>query len=326
MRSALRRLATGAMAALFAGLSVTGWAQGTWPEKPVRIVLPFPPGGSTDLLAREVAQGLGAAFGQNVVVENRPGAASTIGPAAVAKAAPDGYTLLFTSSHYAIIASLYRQLPYDPRKDLAPVSFVANVPVVMVVNPGVRAASVAEFIALARAQPGALNFASSGTGGVAHLSGELFATLAGVSMKHVPYKGGAPAMSDLLGGHVQVMFDAISTSLPHIRSGKLRALAWTGKARSPILPDLPTIAESGVPGYASSAWFAMFAPAGTPADVVRKVSAEVKRIVSQPAMRERQLGLGVELAGSTPEEFAAFLDEDISKWARVIREARVPQE
>ena len=307
-------------ALVLAALAIGAHAQ-TWPNKPVKIVLPFPPGGSTDLLAREVALGLTNANGQQFLVENKPGAASTLGTAFVAKAPPDGYTLLFTSSHYAIVATLYKNLPYDAKKDLAPVSMVADIPVVLVANAAVPAKNVQELIALAKAKPGTLNFASSGAGGVAHLSGELFKAMAGVDMRHVPYKGGAPAMQDLLGGHVQLMFDAISTSLPNIRAGKLHALAWTGKTRSPILPDLPTIAESGVPGYASAAWFAMFAPAGTPRDIIQKLSAQVKTIVANPALRERQLGLGVDLVGSTPEALEAQLSEEIVKWAKVIRDS-----
>ena len=307
-------------ALIVAALAISAHAQ-SWPNKPVKIILPFPPGGSTDLLAREVALGLTAANGQQFVVENKPGAGSTLGTAFVAKAPADGYTFLFTSSHYAIVATLYKNLPYDAKKDLAPVSMVADIPVVLVANAAVPAMNVQELIALAKAKPGTLNFASSGAGGVAHLSGELFKALAGVDMRHVPYKGGAPAMQDLLGGHVQLMFDAISTSLPNIRAGKLHALAWTGKTRSPILPDLPTIAESGVPGYASAAWFAMFAPAGTPKDVIQKLSTQVKAIVANPALRERQLGLGVDLVGSTPEVLEAQLSEEIVKWAKVIKDS-----
>jgi len=316
MKKSCLRLA----ALIVAALAISAQAQ-SWPNKPVKIILPFPPGGSTDLLAREVALGLTTANGQQFVVENKPGAASTLGTAFVAKAPPDGYTFLFTSSHYAIVATLYKNLPYDAKKDLAPVSMVADIPVVLVANAAVPAKSVQELIALAKAKPGTLNFASSGAGGVAHLSGELFKALAGVDLRHVPYKGGAPAMQDLLGGHVQLMFDAISTSLPNIRAGKLHALAWTGKTRSPILPDLPTIAESGVPGYASAAWFAMFAPAGTPKDIVQKLSAQVKTIVANPALRERQLGLGVDLVGSTPEALEAQLSEEIVKWAKVIKDS-----
>ena len=307
-------------ALIVAALAIGAHAQ-TWPNKPVKIILPFPPGGSTDLLAREVALGLTNANGQQFVVENKPGAGSTLGTAFVAKAPPDGYTFLFTSSHYAIVATLYKNLPYDAKKDLAPVSMVADIPVVLVANAAVPAKNVQELIALAKSKPGTLNFASSGAGGVAHLSGELFKALAGVDLRHVPYKGGAPAMQDLLGGHVQLMFDAISTSLPNIRAGKLHALAWTGKTRSPILPDLPTIAESGVPGYASAAWFAMFAPAGTPKDIVQKLSTQVKTIVANPALRERQLGLGVDLVGSTPEALETQLSEEIVKWAKVIKDS-----
>ena len=316
MKKSCLRLA----ALIVAALAISAQAQ-SWPNKPVKIILPFPPGGSTDLLAREVALGLTTANGQQFVVENKPGAASTLGTAFVAKAPPDGYTFLFTSSHYAIVATLYKNLPYDAKKDLAPVSMVADIPVVLVANAAVPAKSVQELIALAKAKPGTLNFASSGAGGVAHLSGELFKALAGVDLRHVRYKGGAPAMQDLLGGHVQLMFDAISTSLPNIRAGKLHALAWTGKTRSPILPDLPTIAESGVPGYASAAWFAMFAPAGTPKDIIQKLSAQVKAIVSNAALRERQLGLGVDLVGSTPEALEAQLSEEIVKWAKVIKDS-----
>lgn len=198
---------------------------------------------------------------------------------------------------------------------------VAEIPLVLVANSGVPARNVPELIALAKAKPGSFHFASSGTGGVPHLSGELFKSMAGVDMRHVPYKGGAPAMQDLLGGHVQLMFDAVFTSLPNIRAGKLNALAWTGARRSPIFPNLPTIAESGVQGYATVAWLAMFVPAGTPKEIVHKVSAQVKTIVANAAMREKQLGLGVELIGSTPEEFDAQLSEEIVKWAKVIKDS-----
>jgi tripartite-type tricarboxylate transporter receptor subunit TctC len=294
-------------------------AQGAWPSRPVKFVVPFAPGGSTDLMAREVARGVGAAIGQPVVVENRPGAGSTLGTTQVARSPGDGYTFLFTSSHYAIVPSLYKPLGYDPARDLLPVSLVCVLPVILVVNPSVPVRSVRELIELARRSPTGLNFASSGSGGVAHLSGELFKTMAQIDLKHVPYKGGGPAMQDLLGGHVQMMFDAVSTSMPHIRSGALRPIAWTGAARSPILPDLPTIAESGVPGYNSSSWLGMFAPAGTPADVIQRISREVKATLDKPEVRERQLALGVEVVASTPEQFASQLREEIPKWERVVQ-------
>ena len=318
--SPLRRRLLAAMSAGGAAWSAgRAGAQGAWPNRPIKFVVPFAPGGSTDLMAREVARGAGAALGQPVVVENRPGAGSTLGTTQVARAPGDGYTFLFTSSHYAIVPSLYKPLGYDPVKDLVPVSLVCVLPVILVVNPSVPARSVKELIELARRSPAGLNFASSGSGGVAHLSGELFKTMAQVELKHVPYKGGGPAMQDLLGGHVQMMFDAVSTSMPHIRSGALRPIAWTGSARSPILPDLPTIAESGVPGYNSSSWLGMFAPAGTPAEAVQRISREVKATLDKPEVRERQLALGVEVVASTPEQFASQLREEIPKWERVVQ-------
>ena len=296
-------------------------AQATYPAKTVRMIVPFPPGGSTDLMAREVARGLTEAWGQPFVVENRGGAGSTIGTAAVAKSPADGYTLLFASSHYAIVPGLYKDLAYDPVRDFTPISLVCYVPVVLVANPKVPANNVAELIAYAKANPGKLNYASSGAGGVAHLSAEMFNSMAGVKLVHVPYKGGGPAMTDLLGGQVQVFFDGVSTSMPHIRAGTLKPLAWTGRKRISVLPNLPTVAESGVPGYASDAWFALFAPAGTPRDIVAKVSREVSRIVNRPEFKARQLELGLDMAGSTPEEMEAFLAEELAKWGKVIKES-----
>jgi tripartite-type tricarboxylate transporter receptor subunit TctC len=290
-----------------------------WPDKPIRFVVPFAPGGSTDLMAREVAQGVSASIGQPIVVENRPGAASTVGTGLVARMPADGYSFLVTSSHFSIVPHLYKNLPYDAAKDFAPVTLLCTLPVILVVHPEVPAKNVQELIALAKSKP--LNFASSGSGGVAHLSGELFKALAGVDIRHVPYKGGGPAMSDLLGGHVQLMFDAISTSMPHIRSGALRPLAWTGSTRSSLIPDLPTIAESGVPGYASSSWLGMFAPAGTPPEIVQRMSKEVRAVLDRPEVRQRQLALGVEIAATTPEQFTAQLKDEFPKWEKLIRES-----
>jgi len=301
--------------------STPAHAQSGYPGRPIHLYVPFPPGGGTDLMAREVAQGIGAALGQPVLVENRPGAASITATAMVAKMPADGHALLFTSSHYAILPGLYKSLPYDPRKDLVPVSLVARVPMILVVNPSLPARDVKELIALAKSAPKPLTFASSGTGGVAHLSGELFKSLAGIELLHVPYKGAGPAMNDLRGGHVQMMFDAIPTSLPHIRAGALRPLAWTGSQRSPVLPDLPTIAESGVPGYASEGWVGMFAPAGTSSEIVQRIGREVRAVLDQPAVRERQLGLGFEVVASAPGEFATQLEAEFAKWERVVRES-----
>ena len=308
------------LAALLLCLATQALAQG-YPNRPVKIVVPFPPGGSTDLMAREVARGLTEALGQPFVVENRGGAGSTIGTTAVAKSANDGYTLLFASSHYAIVPGLYKDLTYDPVKDMAPISLVCNVPVVLVVNPAVPAKDVKELIAYTKANPAKVNYASSGSGGVAHLSAEMFNSMAGVKMTHVPYKGGGPAMTDLLGGQVQVFFDGVSTSMPHIRAGTLKPLAWSGKKRVSVLPNLPTVAESGVPGFSSDAWFAMFAPAGTPKDIIEKVSRETAKIVQRPEFRARQLDLGLDMVGSTPAEMEAFLAEELAKWGKVIRDS-----
>ncbi len=314
-----RRMLTGIGAAgLSAALSHPSRAQGAWPNRPVRFIVPFPPGGSTDLMAREVAQGASAALGQPFLVENRAGAASTVGSAQAARSAPDGYTFLFTSSHIAIVPSLYSTLGFDPLKDFVPVSLVCTLPVILVANPSLPARSVAEIVELSRRSPQGLTFGSSGNGGVSHLSGELFKSMTQANLRHVAYKGGGPAMTDLIGGHVNLMFDAVSTSMPHIKSGAIRPVAWTGSRRSPILPELPTIAESGVPGYESSSWLGLFAPAGTPPEVVQRISREVRTTLDRQEVRERQLALGVEIVANTPEEFGRQLAAEIPKWRKVV--------
>jgi tripartite-type tricarboxylate transporter receptor subunit TctC len=316
---ARRRVLLGMGAAgLTATLSRPSRAQGAWPTKPVRFIVPFPPGGSTDLMAREVAQGVGAAIGQTVIVENRAGAASTVGTAQVARSAPDGYTFLFTSSHIAIVPSLYNNLSFDPVKDFVPVSLVCTLPVILVANPSLPAKTVAEIVELSKRTPQGLTFGSSGNGGVSHLSGELFKSMTQANLRHVAYKGGGPAMTDLIGGHVNVMFDAVSTSMPHIKSGAIRPVAWTGSKRSAILPDLPTIAESGVAGYDSSSWLGLFAPAGTPPEIVQRVSKEVRATLDRQEVRDRQLALGVEIVANTPEEFGRQLAAEIPKWRKVV--------
>lgn len=318
-RSLMRLLGASTMLAAGAGVaSGSAMAQGAWPNRPVKFIVPFSAGGSTDLMAREVGQGVSSAIGQPVIVENRAGAGSTLGTAQAARSPGDGYTFLVTSSHYAIVPSLYKPLPYDAMRDLLPVSLLCTLPVILVANPQVPAKTVKEVIELAKRTPGGLNIASSGSGGVSHLSAELFKSMAGIEMKHVPYKGGGPAMQDLIGGHVQLMFDAVSTSMPHIRSGALRPIAWTGAKRSSILPDLPTIAESGLPGYESSSWLGMFAPAGTPPEVIQRISREARATLDRPEVRERQLALGVEIVASTPEQFGGQLQQEIPKWEKVV--------
>jgi tripartite-type tricarboxylate transporter receptor subunit TctC len=318
MTSMLHRSALGIVLALVAALAC---AQ-TYPTKPIRIVVPFPPGGATDILARDVAQKLTEAWGQSVIVDNRPGAGGNIGSELVAKSAPDGYTLeMGTVGTHAINASLYAKMPYDHVKDFTPVILVAGVPNVLVVNPSVPANSVGELIAYAKANPGKLNFASSGNGTSIHLSGELFKVMAGVQITHVPYKGSTPALQDLLAGQVQMMFDNLPPSLPQIKAGKLRALAVTSLARAPALPDVPTLSESGLPGFDASSWFGILAPAGTPAPIVAKLNAEVAKWLATPEAKEKLAKQGANIAGGTPADFAKHIAAETAKWAKVVKES-----
>ena len=293
-----------------------------YPTKPVRLVVPFPPGGATDIIARAVAQKLGETLGQSIVVDNRPGAGGNVGTELVAKAAPDGYTLeMGTVGTHAINASLYAKMPYDNVKDFAPIILVAGVPNVLEVTPSLPVNSVQELIAYAKANPGKLNFASSGNGTSIHLSGELFKVMAGVQMTHVPYKGSAPALQDLIGGNVQLMFDNLPPSLPQIKSGKLRAIAVTSAARAPALPDVPTIAESGLPGFEASSWFGLLAPAGTPPAIIAKINAEVATWLASPEGREKLAAIGANAAGGSPEDFARHIQAETAKWAKVVKES-----
>jgi len=308
---------------VFAAAPQPAFAQTSYPTKPVRFVVPFAPGGSIDLLAREVAVRLGNNLGQQVIVENRGGAGGLIGINTVAKAPADGYTILFGSSHFAVAPSLQKSPTYDPVKDFLPVSLVAHIPLVLVVNPKLEVTSVSQLMAMAKTRPGGLNYGTSGVAGGAHLAGELFNSMAGVKLEHVPYKGGGPALQDLLGGQIQVMFGAVSTHLPHVRSGRLRALAWTGAQRIELLPDLPTIAESGLPGYSGDAWAAVFAPAGTPPEIVARLSDEVRKVVNEKSFRDKQLSDGVVPVGSSAEQLGAYLKSEIAKWAKVVKDANI---
>jgi tripartite-type tricarboxylate transporter receptor subunit TctC len=298
-----------------------------YPSKPIRIVVPFPPGGGTDVGTRVIAQKLQESLGQPVVVENKGGAAGILGSEYTAKAAPDGYTLMMGNiGTHAINVSLYKSLSYDPVKDFAPISQVAGLPMLLLVHPSVKATTVAELVAFAKANPGKLNYSSSGAGGMPHVSGALFANMTGIQMVHVPYKGGGPAVADLIAGHVSLSFATALESLPQVKGGKLRALAVSSAKRSVAAPELPTIAEAGVPGYESGSWLALYAPAGTPKDIVTKLSAEAVRIVNLPDVRERLLLQGAEPIGSTPEQLAATQLADTAKYARVLREAGVRPE
>jgi tripartite-type tricarboxylate transporter receptor subunit TctC len=304
--------------ALACGIAAQAHAQ-AWPSKPVRYVVPFPPGGATDILARSIADKLGPALGQPVIVENRAGAAGNLGTELVAKAAPDGYTILMVTVAQSISESLYAKLGYNLMRDLAPVILVARVPNVMVVHPSVPARSVKEFVAYAKANPGKINFASSGSGTSIHMSGELFKLLTGVDIVHIPYKGSAAALTDLIGGQVSIMFDNLPPSMSHIRSGKLRALAITTTTRYPALPDLPTMIEAGVPGYESSSWFGIMVPAGTSKDVVARLNAEARKIMAMADVRERFDQQGAVASPGTPQDFDKFIRAEIAKWAKVVK-------
>jgi len=300
-------------------ISCASSAQG-YPDHAIRLVVPFPAGGTTDILARAAAQKLTESLGKSVVVDNRPGAGGNIGADLVAKSPPDGYTLLMgTVGTHAINPSLYAKMPYDHVKDFVPVVLVAGVPNVLVVNPSLPVNSVADLIKLAKSKPGSINFASSGNGTSIHLSGELFKTMAGVDMTHVPYKGSAPALTDLMGGQVQVMFDNLPSSLPHIKAGKLRAIAVTSLKRAPALPDVPTISESGLPGFEASSWFGILAPAGTPPAIVTRLNTEINKWLQTPEAKEQLLAQGAQAAGGTPEQFAAHIRAETDKWAKVVK-------
>jgi tripartite-type tricarboxylate transporter receptor subunit TctC len=294
-----------------------GFAQ-DYPSRPVRIVVPFAAGGSSDTISRIIAQKLTASVGQTFVVENRPGAGGNIGMDSVAKAAPDGYTLLFAAGSLAINVSLYSKLPFDPVKDFQPIIHVCSVTGILVVHPSVPAASAAQFIELARSQPGKLNFASAGSGTVIHLAGEMFKSMANVDLVHVPYKGSGPALADLLGGQVQAMFANMPGTLQHVRAGKLRVLAVTSEKRSELLPDVPALSEL-VPGYAASTWFGVLAPAGTPPAIVARLNAEFAKALASPEVISHLRSEGAEVTGGTPEWFRDFLRADISRWAPVVK-------
>ena len=298
-----------------------------WPNRPVRLLVPFAAGaGTNDIMARLVGQHLGAGLGQPVVIENRPGAGGIAGTDAAAKAAPDGYTFLITNVSLVTSAYLYARLPYDPQKDFVPVSLVATAPLMLVVHPSVAASSVQELIALARANPGRLSYGSGGVGSTPHLSGELFKSLAGIDALHVPYKGGAPALNDLLGGQLSFMIENVPGTMPFVKGGKLRALAITSAERSPLDPTLPTMAEAGVPGYEVVGWNGIVAVAGTPPGIVARLQAEVGKALRLPEVRERLAALGGEPVGSTPEEFGAFLRAEMARWGRIIREQGIRSE
>ena len=304
-------------------LTAGALAQQDYPTRPIRIVVPSSPGGGTDILARQIAQKLTERWGQQVIVDNRPGAGQMIGIELVAKAAPDGYMLVMTATPLALNTVLYKKVPYDPVRDFAPISQVAAMPNIIVTHPALPARTIRELIALAKSHPGQLVYASSGVGTGPHLSMELFLTMAGVKMGHVPYKGTNPGMIDTMAGQIQVLMSTLLPPLPHIKTGRLRALGVTSSKRVSSLREVPTVAEAGVPGYEVVGWYGIAAPANTPRDVINKLYSEIANILQSPETREKLAADGAEPVGSTPEQFTAFIQSEIDKWSRVVKSSGI---
>ena len=319
----MKRFAITCCGLMLAGLCQTGMAQ-SYPARPIRIIVPFPAGGIADLFGRVIGQKFTEAWGQPAVVENRPGAGGNIGAELVAKSAPDGYTLVTGSiGTHAVNVSLFSKLAYDPIRDFVPVALIMEAEGLLVLHPSVPARTVKELIALAKARPGQIAYASAGHGTASHLSGELFKSMAKVDMVHVPYKGNVPALTDLMSGQTSLLFATMPTALPHVQSGRLKALAVASTARSPAAPQLPTIAEAALPGYSVTNWIGFFAPAGTPRDVVLKLNGEVVRVMQAPDIEKRLASLGAKFSPWSPDEFSAFVKAEIAKWAKVVKEAGI---
>ncbi|MEA2936594.1 MAG: hypothetical protein QOC56_98 [Alphaproteobacteria bacterium] len=308
--------------ALIAALPIaTPCVAQTYPDRPITLVVPYPAGGGNDVLARLVGEKMAKSLGQSIVVENRGGAGGTIATRQVAKSPPDGYTLLIATSSLAINPSLYPNVGYDPRKDFSPIGLIASSQNVVLLHPSVPARSIAELVALAKAQPGKLDFASTGSGSSVHLSAELFASMAGIKLNHVPYRGSSPALTDLLGGHVGIMFGTLPPAVGLVREGKVRALAVTGAKRSAVFPDLPTVAEAGLPGYEAVLHYGLVAAAGTPRPIVERLNAALREALADEALRQRLATEGAEALASTPEDYAADIDQEEIKWSKIVRES-----
>jgi len=305
--------------------SITVFAQ-QYPSKPIRLVIPFPPAGATDVLGRALGQKLSESLGQAVVIENRPGAGSTIGAEQVANAPADGYTLLLASGSICISANLYKKLPFEPAKSFAPISLVGHVPHMLVANPTIPAGSVKDLITLAKAKPGEINVASQGNGTLSHMELELFKQAAGVELTHVPYKGSSNAMTDLLAGNVSMLFDSVTSSLPMVRKGQLKALGVVSPKRLAFAPDIPTLTEAGVPGFDAANWFALLAPAGTSREIVQVLNTHVARALESAELRQRLAAQGAVLESSTPEALAALIRDDLDRWAKVVKQAGIKLE
>lgn len=311
------RLAVGFFLALMTSML---WAQ-SWPTKPVRMIIAFPPGGPTDLVSRVLAQKLSEQLGQQVIVDNKPGAGGNIAAELAARATPDGYTIFYNTSAIVIGPALYGKVNYDTLKDFAPVLLTASVPMVLVVNPQLPARSVKEFLDLAKSRSGALNYSSSGTGTITHLASAMMSTQTGIQTQHIPYKGSAPGLVDLASGQTQFMIDTINTVLPYVRDNRLRGLAVTSVKRSPLLPDLPTLAEAGISGFEAAAWQGIVVPTGTPNEIVQKLNAEVNKALAHPDIRSRLAAQGADILGGTPAEYAAYLRSEMPRWAKAVKDS-----
>lgn len=304
-----------------APLDATAAATHAYPTRPIRLIVPYAPGGGADTLARGIGQKLSEMLGYSVVIDNRGGGGTILGSDLAAKARPDGHTIILVASTHAVVSSLHKNLPYDPIKDFSPVIRVASAPNILALHPSVPAASVKELVELAKARPGQLVYASSGNGGGSHLAMELLRSMARIDLIHVPYKGTGPAVIDLLSGQAKLMFGGMIGTLTHVKSGRLKSLAVSSAKRSPVVPDLPTIAESGFPGYEAATWYGVLAPAGTPVSIVRKLNAEIIATLNHPELKQRMAGQGADPAPTTPEEFAAYIKSEVSKWAKVVKES-----
>jgi len=313
------------LAAVAVTAAVPAYTQ-SFPTRPVRMVVPYPPGGANDIVARLLAPSLTQQLGQNVIVDNRGGGNTLIGSEIVATSAPNGYTLLVVAAGHAVNPALYKKLPYDTARDFVPVALFGDGAYVFVAHPGAGVSAVTELIALAKARPGQVTYASSSTGNLTHLAAELFNSLAGIKMLHVPYKGGNPAMADLLGGRVNVFFSTVAVARPHLQSGKIKALGVTTPKRTPALPNVPTIAEAGLPGYAVSGWYGLVAPKGTPKAAIERLHAVIQIALRQPETKERLLGVGVEAAEASTAEFGKLIDSDIAKWIKVAKPLNISME
>jgi len=311
------RLAVGFFLALITSML---WAQ-SWPTKPVRMIIAFPPGGPTDLVSRVLAQKLSEQLGQQVIVDNKPGAGGNIAAELAARATPDGYTIFYNTSAIVIGPALYGKVNYDTLKDFAPVLLTASVPMVLVVNPQLPARSVKDFVDLAKTRSGALNYSSSGTGTITHLASAMMSTQTGIQTQHIPYKGSAPGLVDLASGQTQFMIDTINTVLPYVRDNRLRGLAVTSAKRSPLLPDLPTLAEAGISGFEAAAWQGIVVPTGTPNEIVQKLNAEVNKALMHPDIRSRLAAQGADILGGTPAEYAAYLRSEMPRWAKAVKDS-----